>query len=193
MGKRIAIKGASGAGKSTLARELARILDLPCIELDALHHGPNWTEASAAELQGKVLGVLDDSRGWIVDGNYESKLGTLILDRADLIVWLDLGLATKLWRLAKRTTRRWYRQEELWNGNRETLLGVLWGGDGLFPWTLRAHFRYRRRWPALFVGRPVVRLRTAQEVDDWFLRFCAAARRPDGVTYPPAARSTSTT
>ena len=49
MPRKIVVKGTSGAGKSTFAAELARRLDLVYVELDALHHGPNWTEASAEE------------------------------------------------------------------------------------------------------------------------------------------------
>jgi len=54
-----------------------------------LNHGPNWAEASAAELRAKVDAALDDRRGWVVDGNYERKLGNILLERAELIVWLD--------------------------------------------------------------------------------------------------------
>ena len=39
---RIAITGASGNGKTTLARRLAETCDLRHVEIDALHHGPNW-------------------------------------------------------------------------------------------------------------------------------------------------------
>jgi hypothetical protein len=35
---------ASGSGKSTVGRALAERLGVPCVELDALVHGPNWTE-----------------------------------------------------------------------------------------------------------------------------------------------------
>ncbi len=38
------MKGTSGSGKSTFARELASRLELRYVELDALHHGPNWSE-----------------------------------------------------------------------------------------------------------------------------------------------------
>jgi len=171
--RRILIKGSPGAGKSTLAAALARNLDLPFIELDALHHGPNWRPATPAELQARVLAALDDERGWVVDGNYESKLGTLLFDRAELIVWLDLPLHVKLARLTLRTGRRWLRNEELWNGNRETLKGAFWGSDALFTWAVRAHFRHRRRWPAALAGRPCVRLRTTREAAEWLERFLA--------------------
>jgi adenylate kinase family enzyme len=165
--RRILIKGTSGAGKSTLARQLAVRLALPRIELDALHHGPHWTAASEAELRARVTSVLDDARGWVIDGNYDNKLGTLLWDRAELIVWLDLPLLTKLLRLLWRTSRRLVLGEELWNGNRESLKEAFWGRDALFPWAVRSHFRQRKLWPRLLEQRPHVRLTTATEVGAW--------------------------
>jgi adenylate kinase family enzyme len=170
---RILVKGGSGAGKSTLALRLAEMLNLPYVELDALHHGPNCSAASAEELKARVLGALDDTRGWVVDGNYDSKLGATVTDRADLIVWLDVALPTKLWRLTWRTARRLLRREELWNGNRETLRGVFWGNDALFAWAVTTHFRHRRDWPKRFAGRTLVRLRTTREVNDWLTKLMA--------------------
>jgi adenylate kinase family enzyme len=164
---RILVKGASGSGKSTLGRRLAERYEVPYVELDALHHGPNWTAAPASELQERLHVMLDDERGWVVDGNYDSKLGTVLVERATLIVWLDLSLAIKLWRLARRTTRRWLRNEELWNGNRETLRHAFWGRDALFPWMVRTHIQQRRTWPRKFAGSPLVRLRTPEEVAAW--------------------------
>lgn len=38
------IASASGNGKTTVARELADRLGAPFVELDALVHGPGWTE-----------------------------------------------------------------------------------------------------------------------------------------------------
>ena len=78
MARRSLVKGGSGSGKSTLGGALARHLDLPYVELelDALHHGPNWTAASSELLRERILQRIDDARGWVVDGNYESKLGT---------------------------------------------------------------------------------------------------------------------
>lgn len=165
---RIAVKGTSGSGKTTLARTLAQRFGVPHVELDALHHGPNWQAATADELQRLVAGVLDDTRGWVVDGNYDSKLGDLVLDRADLIVWLDLPLTTKLLRLVGRTARRLVSREELWNGNRERLLHYFtWDPEALFPWTVRQHFRHRRAWPKRFRSRRHVRLRSADAVAEW--------------------------
>lgn len=165
--QRIVIKGTSGAGKTTLSRAVAERLGVPCIELDEHHHGPNWRAASAEELRASVSAVLDDARGWVVDGNYEAKLGNLVLDRADLIVWLDLPFGMKMLRLVRRTVRRWWRAEALWNGNRESLLHTVWGRDALFPWMVRSHFRQRRNLPGKLASRPCVRLRSAEEVAAW--------------------------
>jgi hypothetical protein len=171
--RRIWVKGGSGSGKTTLARALAQRLGLEHVELDALHHDPGWTPAPAPVLQARVSSALDDARGWVVDGNYDGKLGALVRDRAELVVWLDLPLCTQLARLARRTFERWRTGEELWNGNRESLKGAFWGGDALFPWAVRSHFRYRGEWPRQLAGLPLVRLRSPSEVEAWLARASA--------------------
>jgi hypothetical protein len=163
--RRILVKGGSGSGKSTLARLLADRLGVPYVELDALHHGPNWTPTP--QFRSVVEAALDDDRGWVVDGNYDSKLGRAVVDRAELIVWLDFPLRTKLARLARRTALRWVRREVLWSGNRESFRSAFWGGESLFVWTVRTHFRHKRRWPGELEGPPLVRLRSESEVAGW--------------------------
>jgi adenylate kinase family enzyme len=166
---RVNVKGISGSGKSTFSRELAERLDVPYLEIDAVNHGPNWTEASADELQARVrefMAAVPD--GWVIDGNYESKLGDLVLEAADTIVWLDPPLRVSLGRLWRRTLRRIRGQVELWSGNRESWRGAFWGRSSLFAWTLRSWLRHRRRWPRHFAGDPrVVRLRSEQEARRW--------------------------
>jgi adenylate kinase family enzyme len=171
MRKIAVIASASGNGKTTLGRELARRLDVPFVELDALVHGPGWVETSDGTLRRLIEPVLAGD-GWVIDGTYMRKLGNLVLDGADLIVWLDLPLRVWLPRLARRTVRRYRGQEELWNGNRENLRSAVWGRESLFAWALRTHFKRRRSWPRELAGRSVVRLRTPLEVE----RFLASAQ-----------------
>lgn len=85
---RILVVGCSGAGKSTLAAQLARSLAVPHVELDALHWGPSWTATSDEEFRDAVDRATARG-GWVVDGNYHGKLGTLVWDRADEVVWID--------------------------------------------------------------------------------------------------------
>jgi len=169
MGRRINVKGTSGSGKTTFSRELARRLDLPFVELDALHHGPNWYQPSAEEFHARVSRQLEAlSDGWVIDGNYEAKLGALVLSQADTIVWLDLPFAIKVRRLWRRTIGRIRDDVELWSGNKESYRGAFWGRDSLFWWMVKTHFRHKRQWPARFAGDPrVVRLRSVQEAREW--------------------------
>jgi adenylate kinase family enzyme len=169
--RRINVAGDSGSGKTTTSRAVAARLGLPHIELDGLFHGPDWSTPPKDEFQRLVTTKLDSLDGWVVDGNYTGYLGTLVLERAELLVWLDLPLRTCLRRIWTRTWRRIRTREELWDSkNRETLRGAFFSRDSLFLWTLKAHFRHRREWPARFAAQPhleVVRLRTPREVERW--------------------------
>jgi adenylate kinase family enzyme len=168
MASRIVVKGASGSGKSTLAAHLAWSLGLPHIELDALHHGPNWSELPLEEFRRRVEEATT-ATGWIVDGNYDLKLGDLVLRRADLVVWLDPPLHVIVRRLWRRTASRIGNGAELWAGNRENWRSVLWGRDSLFVWAIRTHCRLRRKLPARCrrLGVDLVRLGTAPEMSEW--------------------------
>jgi adenylate kinase family enzyme len=158
------VASASGCGKTTVGRAIAERLRVPFVELDALHHGPGWTEASSEELQAKVKPIVE-SEAWVVDGNYRGKLGDLVLERADLVVWLDLPMRTWLPRLLRRTFGRIVHREQLWAGNRESLRGAFVGRDALIPWSLRHYHRRRRVYPQRFGRFNVVRLRSQVEVD----------------------------
>lgn len=168
-GQRIAVRGASGAGKTTFSATLARQLGVPHIELDALHHGPNWTEASSEVFQARLRAAIAAAPdGWVIDGNYQRKLGTLVEDQADTVVWLDMPLPLLLGRIALRSTWRIVRGTELWNGNRETWGGLLWDRDALLPWTIRAYFRHRAEFPRDLARHPgYVRLRTPATARRW--------------------------
>ena len=52
--RRVNVKGTSGSGKTTFGQELARRLGVPFVELDALHHGPDWAEPTNDEFRARV-------------------------------------------------------------------------------------------------------------------------------------------
>jgi adenylate kinase family enzyme len=164
MAKVAVIASASGNGKTTLGHELARRLGVPFLELDALVHGPGWFETPDDVLLAQVAPIVA-SDGWVIDGTYRHKLGDLVLDAADVVVWLDLPIRVWLPRLARRTWRRIRGRERLWNGNTESIGSAVWGRKSLVVWAFRTHFRRRREWPQSLSHLRVVRLTTTREVE----------------------------
>ena len=163
--RRVAVTAsASGNGKTTVGRALAERLGVPFVELDALVHGPNWTEISDDELR-RILEPIVAGDGWVIDGGYRNKIGDLVLARADTVVWLDLPVRVWLPRLVRRTVRRIRGDETLWNDNRESWRSGFWGRESLLGYALRMHFDRRRRYPRELAAYPVIRLRTQAEVD----------------------------
>jgi adenylate kinase family enzyme len=173
VGQKIAVIGTSCSGKTRLARTLAAELDVPHVELDALHHGPNWTEAPRDEFRAVVSEAIAGD-GWVVDGSYQGKLGDLVLKRADLVVWLDLPMHTILLRLWRRTMHRIRHRVELWNGNRETWRGAFLSRESLFLWVLKTHADRRRRYATSLARFETVRLRSADEAERWLRRYLAS-------------------
>jgi adenylate kinase family enzyme len=171
MSRRINVAGNSGSGKTTTSREIARHLGLTHVELDALFHGPNWSAPTPDEFKGRVLDAIDGLDGWVVDGNYGGFLGGFVLERAETVVWLDLPLRVCLRRVWRRTWRRIRTREELWeSNNRESIRNVFLSRNSLIVWTVKAHFRHRRRWPERFARHPhleIVRLRSQKEIARW--------------------------
>ncbi len=170
LGRRIAVIGMTATGKSTLARRLARLLGVPHVELDGIVHGPNWVDLSTEEFRARTAEALSGD-GWVVDGNYTA-VRDLTIGQADTVVWLDYPIVVPLWRVFPRTLRRIIRREELWNGNRETWRGALFGRDSLVVWIVKMHGKRRREFDAIFrapehAHRILVRLRSPREMARW--------------------------
>ena len=169
LGKRITVYGPAGSGKTTLARDLGAALGLPVVELDAIFHArAGWVDLSTAEFRARVSAVLaEHADGWVIEGNY-GMVRDLILSRADTVVWLRLPFRTVYRRLAWRTLTRSMRNEELWNGNRETWRQTLLTRDSMLLWGIRAWRRTPRRTREALATIPhqatVIELRTPREV-----------------------------
>src|SRR5680860_1716892 len=179
---RIVIKGTSGVGKTTFGADLAGRLGVPFIELDALHHGPDWSEPDAGEFTARVRAALDTAPdGWVIDGNYDSKLGDTVIGAAGTIVWLDFPLWVTFPRLWRRTMYRLRHNVELWNGNHEAWRDHFASRQSLFVWSVRTHVRHRRDWPSRFGDDPrLVRLRSAADARRWL----EAQKMPEDAVRP---------
>ena len=173
--RRVVLIGTSGCGKTTLARQLAQRLNVPHIELDALHWQPNWTETPRDRLVEKARLALDAadgaSDGWTLCGHY-GKVADLTWSRADTVIWLDYSMTVTFMRVLRRTLLRCWRQEKLWNGNRESLRLQLFDRDSLFLWVINTWRIRRRDTPRLlrdprFAHLRVLRFRSPGQLEQW--------------------------
>lgn len=144
--RRVSVVGSTGSGKTTFARELAAVLGIAHVELDALAWGRGWTLAPPSVFQERVRAATAGD-AWVVDGGYGGRgARDIVWARADTVVWLDFSLPVILARLFRRTNARIRSRQELWpgTGNVETFRSQYLSSQSLFLWALRTHRRRRR-------------------------------------------------
>ena len=170
--RRLVVIGTTSSGKSTLAEQLADRLGLNFVELDALHWQANWTPATLEVFRERVK-TATSAKSWVVAGNYHV-VRDLIWPRAEAVVWLDYSFPVVFWRLLTRTIRRSWRQEELWNGNRENFWShlKLWSEESLFHWLFKTYWRRKREIPTLLAlpehaHLKLIHFQSPREADEW--------------------------
>ena len=172
--RRVSVFGNVGTGKTTFARALAARLNVPYIELDALHWGPGWTPATAEVMRDRVREAIAGD-AWVVDGSYLRKIGGLVWTRADTLVWLDPPWIPTFVRILRRTIHRSLTRVELFGGNRESLREAFFSRDSILLFAIRAGLD-RGRGAERLLAQPeyahltVHRFRSHAEADRWLLQ-----------------------
>ncbi|MGI9219644.1 MAG: DNA topology modulation protein FlaR [Woeseiaceae bacterium] len=95
------IIGGAGSGKSTLAVQLGELTELPVVHIDPMYWKPGWVQREHAETEAMVHEAIAADK-WIFEGN-NSKTFQSRLARADTLVFLDISMPRRLWRVLKRT------------------------------------------------------------------------------------------
>ena len=106
--QRVMIVGGPGSGKSTLARDMGSQINLPVHHMDHIHWMPGWVQRPRSDRIKMAHGVERGDR-WIFEGNFSSTFDHRAT-RADTLIWLDLPVSLRLWRVAWRSVR-FYGQE----------------------------------------------------------------------------------
>lgn len=98
----------------------------------------------------------------------------LVWSRADTVVFLDYPFLTVLGQLLRRTLRRSLKQEELWNGNRESIHKSFFNQDSILVWMLKTYSQNRKKYPALlrqseYKHLSFVHLRSPEITGQWLI------------------------
>ena len=179
--RRVVVLGSSGCGKTTLARELARRMNVPHIELDAIYWQPNWTGLAKPEFRRRVSEAIAPD-AWALCGSY-APVRDLTLARADTVIWLDYPMRLIFMRVLWRTIRRSLSGEALWSGNRESLRITFCSRRSLLLWVINTWRLRRRDYPKLLRSEAcrhlrVLRFRTPAETEAWLARLDDPQGRP---------------
>jgi adenylate kinase family enzyme len=99
--RRIMVIGQPGAGKSTLARKLGELLGLPVVHIDHIHWQSGWVARPGPE-KTRLCQEVEAGEAWIFEGGH-SRTWDHRLSRAEMLIWIDLPVALRMWRIVKRT------------------------------------------------------------------------------------------
>ncbi len=169
--QRVLVAGTSGSGKTTTAIRIAALLRIPHTEIDALFHGPSWTERETFEAD---VDTFSSASSWVTEWQYGS-VRPLLASRADTLVWLHFPRRTVMRRVIRRTLRRRLRRERLWNGNVEPpLWTIVTDREHIIRWAWSTHARnadHVRTAAEQHPGLVVVELRSQAEVEHWLARL----------------------
>ncbi len=165
--RRVLVAGVSGVGKSTLASRIAAITGGRHTEIDSVYHGPGW-EPREEFLQDVDTFTSEDA--WTTEWQYPSARA-LLARRADVLVWLDLPFPVTLARVIRRTLRRRFLRETLWNGNVEPPLRTIFTDrEHIVRWAIATRKKYRTSIPQTERENPdlvIVRLRSQKDTEGW--------------------------
>lgn len=172
--KKVIVVGLSGAGKTTLANQLSAALNIRAIELDSIYHQADWKPLDREVFIDKV-NEITAQKEWILCGNFFTALGKKLWKKADTIIWCDYPLPLVLWRLIRRTFYRGITKQELWNGNKESLLTNFFTKNSVILLTLRSWKKHKKRYGDIFDNHPdisnatFVRLRSKKDTEKFLL------------------------
>lgn len=156
--RRIMIVGQPGSGKSTLARQIGQRTGLPVVHVDHIHWRTGWVERPRAE-RARLCAEVEARDDWVFEGGFSQSWPNR-LARADLLIWLDVPLPLRLWRVLRRHGSH---RPDLPTGCTEhldrTFLDFL-----IFMWRTRKTSRQAMARLATASDKPVKRLRSIREM-----------------------------
>ncbi|KPK54326.1 MAG: adenylate kinase [Thiotrichales bacterium SG8_50] len=124
--KKIAVFGKPGGGKSTLAESIAKALELPLHPLDLIEYHKNGEKVEALTFEA-MHEELINTDSWVIDGFGGGKTFWSRLDKADVLVWVDLPYRVHYWRVVKRFLLSPFEHPKGWPAGSSVLKGTIAG------------------------------------------------------------------
>jgi hypothetical protein len=148
--RRIMIVGSPGAGKTTLALALGRRLGVPVYHLDAMYWLSRGRQRPPEQFEAELERILSGP-DHIVEGSYEGSYPAR-LSACDTLVWLDLPLWLRLFRVWCRYRRaRRKGRPDVPAGPRKPMTG---GSTSIFLHVLQDHGAMRVEQVQLLASAP---------------------------------------
>ncbi|WP_239450474.1 AAA family ATPase [Loktanella sp. S4079] len=97
------ITGGPGSGKSTLARILGERTGLPVYHMDQIQWKPGWIQRDIEE-RVQMARAVEARVTWIFEGGFSATYDNRA-SRADTLIWLDLHVMLRFWRVVRRLQR----------------------------------------------------------------------------------------
>lgn len=133
-----------------MAKQVAAALEVPHIELDALHWLPDWQERPDSEFREFVASAVSAER-WVVDGNY-NMVRDIVWQRATTLAWLNLSVPVAFWRALSRTVTRRFGHRTIFSGNKESIRQAFFNRDSMILWVIKTFHERRRSTRQVFDG-----------------------------------------
>ncbi len=103
--QRVMITGGPGSGKSTLARILGEQTGLPVHHMDQIHWQPGWVQREMVD-RIRMCNDIENDDTWIFEGGFSTTYDHRAA-RADTLIWLDLPVVLRFWRVLRRLLRNY--------------------------------------------------------------------------------------
>lgn len=171
---KIYIVGSVGSGKTTLACKVAANLHIPHFETDNFvwNHQPTGDVRNEIDVRNHLLNDAVQLDEWVIEGVHIDWTDEALL-AADQIIFLDIPVNKRTWRIIRRYIRQLLKTEKVNYKPTFTIFRKMFKWNTYFEEQMKPLFLIKFE----VFGTKVRYLYTNEEVEEWLLQFQKAETR----------------